>query len=110
MYEKVNGKKLEGDDLEAYYAIGAAWSQASKAMMLPKDASDEIVKAYRDAAIKMTNDPEFKAKAEKALGPFPLIIGEEAGEIIKKAAVFSDTTKNQLNAALKKHKFTYRVQ
>ena len=110
MYEKVNGKKLEGADLEAYYAIGAAWSQASKAMMLPKDASDEIVKAYRDAAIKMTNDPEFKAKAVKALGPFPLIIGEEAGEIIKKAAVFSDTTKKQLNAALKKHKFTYRVQ
>ena len=57
----------------------------------------------------MTNDPEFKAKAVKALGPFPLIIGEEAGEIIKKAAVFSDT-KKQLNAALKKHKFTYRVQ
>ena len=36
MYEKVNGKKLEGDDLEAFYAIGAAWSQASKAMMLPQ--------------------------------------------------------------------------
>jgi len=39
-----------------------------------------------------------------------LIIGEEAGDIIKKAAIFSDNTKEQLNAALKKNRFTYRVQ
>ena len=30
----------------------------------------------------MVNDPEFKEKASKALGPFPLI-GEEAGDIVK---------------------------
>jgi hypothetical protein len=110
MYEMVNGKKLAGDDLEAFYSIGAAWSQASKSMLLPEDTPDEIVKAFRDAATKMVNDPEFKEKATKALGPFPLIIGAEAGEIVKKAAVFSDTTKEQLNAVLAKNSFTYRVQ
>ena len=110
MYEKVNGQKLSGDDLEAFYSIGAAWSQASKSMLLPEGTPDEIVEVFRDAAIKMVDDPEFKEKATKALGPFPLIIGEEAGEIVKKAAVFSDNTKDQLNAALKKHRFTYRVQ
>ena len=26
MYEKVNGKALAGDDLEAFYSIAAAWS------------------------------------------------------------------------------------
>ena len=110
MYEQVNGKKLEGDDLEAFYSIGAAWSQASKSLLLPEGTPDEIVEAFRDAATKMVADPEFKEKASSALGPFPLIIGEEAGEIIKKAAIFSDTTKEQLNAALKKNRFTYRVQ
>ena len=60
--------------------------------------------------IRDRNDPEFKEKAIKALGPFPLIIGEEAGEIVKKSAIFSDTTKDQLNAVLKKNSFTYRVQ
>ena len=110
MYEKVNGEKLSGDDLEAFYSIGAAWSQASKSMLLPEGTPDEIVEVFRDAARKMVDDPEFKEKATKALGPFPLIIGEEAGEIVKKAAVFSDNTKDQLNAALKKHRFTYRVQ
>ena len=110
MYEKINGKKLEGDDLEAFYSIGAAWSQASKSMLLPENTPDEIVEVFRDAARKMVNDPEFKEKALKALGPFPLIIGEEAGEIVKKAAIFSDTTKDQLNAVLKKNRFTYRVQ
>ena len=110
MYEKVNGEKLSGDDLEAFYSIGAAWSQASKSMLLPEGTPDEIVEVFRDAARKMVDDPEFKEKATKALGPFPLIIGEEAGDIVKKAAVFSDNTKDQLNAALKKHRFTYRVQ
>ena len=43
MYEKINGKKLEGDDLEAFYSIGAAWSQASKSMLLPENTPDEIV-------------------------------------------------------------------
>ena len=37
MYEKVNNKKLSGDDLEAFYSIAAAWSQASKSMLLPEN-------------------------------------------------------------------------
>ena len=106
----MNGKKLAGDDLEAFYSIAAAWSQASKSMLLPENTSNEIVNAYRDAAKKMVNDPDFKAKATKALGPFPLIIGDEAGAIIKKAAIFSDNTKKQLNKVLKKNRFTYRVK
>ena len=110
MYEKVTGEKLSGDDLEAFYSIGAAWSQASKSMLLPEGTPDEIVQVFRDAATKMVNDPEFKEKATKALGPFPLIIGEEAGEIVKKAAVFSDNTKEQLNTVLKNNKFTFRVR
>ena len=65
---------------------------------------------WRNAATKMVNDPDFKSKAKKALGPFPLIIGEEAGPIIKKASVFSQNTKKQLNTVLKKHKFTFRLQ
>ena len=110
MYEQVNGKKLEGDDLEAFYSIGAAWSQASKSLLLPEGTPDEIVEAFREAARKMVADPEFMEKAPSALGPFPLIIGEEAGQIIRKASIFSDNTKAQLNSALKKNQFTYRVQ
>ena len=71
---------------------------------------DDILKVYRDAAKKMVNDPDFKAKATKVLGPYPLTVGEEAGAIIKKAAIFSENTKKQLNKVLKKHKFTYRVK
>ena len=65
---------------------------------------------YRDAAKKMVNDSDFKAKATKVLGPYPLTVGEEARAIIKKAAIFSENTKKQLNKVLKKHKFTYRVK
>lgn len=110
MYEKVNAKKLAGDDLEAYYSIAAAWAQASKSMLLPEGTPDSIVDAYTEAVSKMVEDPEFKEKAEKVLGPYPLIIGEEAGPILKKAAVFTENTKKQLNAVLKKNGYVYRVQ
>ena len=79
-------------------------------MLLPEGTPDAIVEAYRKAVTEMVNDPEFKEKATKALGPYPLIIGEEAGPILKKAAIFSDSTKKQLNAVLKKNRFVYRVQ
>ncbi len=88
MYEKVNGKKLSGDDLETFYSIAAAWSQASKSMLLPENTPNDIVKVYRDAAKKMVNDPDFKAKATKVLGPYPLTVGEEAGAIIKRLLFF----------------------
>ena len=110
MYQKVNNKKLSGKDLESFYSIAAAWSQASKSLLLPEGTPDEIVNVWRNAATKMVNDPDFKSKAKKALGPFPLIIGEEAGPIIKKASVFSQSTKKQLNNVLKKNKFTFRLQ
>ena len=70
MYEKVNGKALAGEDLEAFYAIAAAWSQASKSMLLPENTSEDIVNVYRNAAKKMVNDPDFKAKAEQKLRSF----------------------------------------
>ena len=110
MYEKENGKKLDGADLEAYYSIAAAWAQASKSVLLPEGTPDTIVKAYRDAVLRMMDDPEFKEKATKVLGPYPLIVGDAAGPILKKAAIFSDSTKKQLNAVLKKNGYVYRVQ
>lgn len=110
MYEKVNGKKLDGADLEAFYSIAAAWAQASKSVLLPEGTPDTIVKAYREAVLKMMDDPEFKEKATKALGPYPLIVGDAARPILKKAAIFSDSTKKQLNAVLKKNGYVYRVQ
>ena len=58
----------------------------------------------------LTSTTSITTAATKALGPFPLIIGEEAGAIVKKAAIFSDKTKEQLNDVLKKNSFTYRVK
>ena len=36
----------------------------------------------------MINDPEFKEKATKALGPFPLIIGKKLVQLLKKLQYF----------------------
>ena len=69
-------------------------------MLLPEGTPDEIVEVL-GCGQKNGWWSGIQGKATTALGPFPLIIGEEAGEIVKKTAVFSDNTKDQLNAALK---------
>ena len=97
--------KLSGDDLEAYLSKELGHRRQNHYFRRLRRNS----RAFR-MRFEMVDDLEFKEKATTALGPFPLIIGEEAGEIVKKAAVFSDNTKDQLNAALKKNRFTYRVQ
>ena len=65
MYEITNGKKLTGDDLEAFYSIAAAWSQASKSMLLPENTPDEIVNVFREAAKKCLMILNLKKKHQK---------------------------------------------
>ena len=109
-YERIQGKTLEGADLEAYLAINAIWNQASKALFLPTDTPEDIVVAWRLAFEKIAADPEFIAAAAETLGPAELIIGEAAGPIIKSAATLSNATVEQLNAALKANKLTFRIK
>jgi len=109
-YKLIQGKTLEGADLEAYLAINAIWNQASKALFLPTDTPEDIVTAWRLAFKKIATDPEFIAAAAETLGPAELIIGDAAGPIIKSAATLSDATIEQLNAALKANKLTFRIK
>ena len=67
MYEITNGKKLTGDDLEAFYSIAAAWSQASKSMLLPENTPDEIVNVLGKMASK--GAPANSSRAGFASGP-----------------------------------------
>jgi tripartite-type tricarboxylate transporter receptor subunit TctC len=109
-YERINGKKLAGDDLETYLAINGIWNRASKALFLPSDTSDDMVKVWRDAFEKIAKDPEFISSSEANLGPSELIIGELAGEVMNSAAVLSDVVVGQLNEVLAANRFTFRIE
>ncbi len=47
-------------------------------MWLPKGTPPEVVKAYRDAARKIVEDPKFKDQLEDKLGGYPQYVGEQA--------------------------------
>lgn len=109
-YEKLNGKPLAGEDLEAYLAINAIWNRTSKALFLPTDTSQEIVDVWRDAFRKIIADSDFAAAAEAILGPTEVMIGEEAGDVVKSASILSETTIKQLNEALAANRFSYQIK
>ncbi|MBT6531987.1 MAG: hypothetical protein HOM03_03305 [Marinovum sp.] len=110
MYEKVNGKSLAGDDMEAFLAIAANWGPASKALFLPTGTPKDVVDSWRGAIKKMTQDPQFIADAPKNIGPFPVVIGEPVRDIISKAVNLSEGSKAQFNAVLKKKNLTFRIE
>ena len=90
--------------------IAANWGPASKGLVLPTGTSPEIVDAWRQAVVDMTNDPEFIEAAPLNIGPFPVVIGEDVRGIIGKAVDLSDASKEQFNDAIAHYKLTYRIE
>lgn len=109
-FETMTGAPLSGDDLDTYLAINAIWNQASKALFLPTDTPTEIVQCWTDAFAEIAQDADFIAEAPERLGPFPLIVGEDARPIIERATTLSDGVVEQLNAALGANRLSYRIE
>jgi len=77
-YEMVHGKKPSGPAWSAWKVFFVAGFGVQKAMWLPEKASPEIVEAYRAAAAKILEDPEFKQVIKKSLGGYQQLAGMEA--------------------------------
>jgi tripartite-type tricarboxylate transporter receptor subunit TctC len=77
-YELIHGKKPSGPAYDAWKAFFVAGFAVQKPMWLPKGTSPEIVKAYRDAARKIVQDPKFKKDVDDKLGGYPQYVGESA--------------------------------
>jgi tripartite-type tricarboxylate transporter receptor subunit TctC len=109
-FETMTGAPLSDDDLDTYMAINAIWNQASKALFLPTEASDEIVQCWTNAFAEIVKDADFIAEAPNRLGPFPLIIGDDARPVVARATSLSDGVVDQLNNALKANRLSYRIE
>jgi tripartite-type tricarboxylate transporter receptor subunit TctC len=96
VYEAVNGKKPSGPQFEAWYSLYQMSVTMSKSWNLPDGTPKDIVEAYRDAARKMMNDPDFKAKRAKIFGPYEQTIGDGAIPIRNAATTLSPTAKQWL--------------
>ncbi|MBZ4658848.1 MAG: tricarboxylate transporter [Desulfacinum sp.] len=83
VYEMVHGKKPSGPAWDAWKAFFVAGFGVQKAVWLPGDTPEDIVAAWREAARKTIEDPEFQVVIEKSLGGYKQYYGEGAAKAFR---------------------------
>lgn len=81
VYEKIHGKKLNGQAFSAWKTFFAAGFTAQKMILLPKTVSEDVLETYRKAFEKLIADPKFKEISENELGIYPQVIGASAQKL-----------------------------
>lgn len=79
--EIVTGKKPEGIEWKAFKSFLFAGFSAQKLVVLPKKTPAEIVEAYREAVRQMTQDPDYLANKDVALGGYDQVTDQAAATL-----------------------------
>lgn len=94
VYEELNGEPLAGERYDAWMSIFGLNVMASRAVLLPEDASDEVYETYtqamRDIMQAIDEDPELNQRAIEVMGPGPHAVGEAAARNLRNAVSFND--------------------
>jgi tripartite-type tricarboxylate transporter receptor subunit TctC len=85
VYEKLKGQKPSGQLWQAYKAFMPAAFGVQKMLWIKGDAPAEVRQAFYDAADRLAQDKEFLAKADNALGGYPLMRGDRLEKTIAEA-------------------------
>lgn len=101
VYEKVLGKKPEGDAFAAWKTFFTAGFPGQKMLFLPKGVSDDIKAAYAESAAKMIAAPDFAENSKKQLGVYPQVVGENAEKLKKMATTINEKDKKWVQNWLK---------
>ena len=95
-YEMVHGKKPSGPAWEAWKAFYTAAFGIQKCMWLPKGTPRDIVEAFRSAARKTVEDPDFQVPLKTTLGNARQVVGDKAAKAFKSVLEVPDTDKRWL--------------
>lgn len=85
VYEMMKGEKPSGPAWDAYKAFFIAGFPAQKLIFLPKDTPDDVVEAYRSAALAATEDTSFLEDRVATLGQYKQMVGAPAERIFRQA-------------------------
>jgi hypothetical protein len=94
VYQTLHGKAPSGEKFEAYKTLLGLTYTYQKAMWVPHDTPPEAVKLLRDSAAELAASPEFVESAEKVLGGYPLLAGEQLDELIGEAYTVDDNVRH----------------
>lgn len=96
MYEMVHGEAPSGPAYDAWRALLTPRVVASKAIVLPADASDEVVEYYAGVVDSMLENAEFQQAATQFLGEYPTFTGADAQAQWETGTVIADETREWL--------------
>jgi tripartite-type tricarboxylate transporter receptor subunit TctC len=91
-YRLIHGKDPSGPAWDAWKTFVAAGYSVSKALVLPKGTSSEIVDTYVQAIQRIMADPASSKKITDRIGNYQLGIGDNAGAFVKRASTISPET------------------
>jgi tripartite-type tricarboxylate transporter receptor subunit TctC len=95
-YKAAHGKMPSGPSFDAYKALLAMGTNASKALVLPPGTPQNIVDTYIKTAKRAFKDPEFSKVLSKKLGDYEASFGDDAANLLKTATDIPEDTKKWL--------------
>lgn len=104
LYEKVNGKPLEGTELKVWMTLYNIRVMGSKMFALPPGTPDDIYDAYVKAVNEALKSPELTSDAAKqVIGEYPQSTGADSQAVLDGAVAMSDDDVVWLRNWLKEH-------
>lgn len=101
LYQIAHDRPLSGIEYDVYAAMYEVRMSVAKALVLPPDTPDRIVRTYHEAMARVLDRPELQdASARLVLGGYPQFTGEAAMRAHKSAVEISEPTKEALRAWL----------
>lgn len=101
LFTEAMKRKIKDPKIEAAYTYWRA-STLFKWLALPPKTPDAIRDTYREAFLKITADPQFKAQAQEALEGFTVNSPAETVRMIHDLAVTSDEALDTMDALMRK--------
>jgi tripartite-type tricarboxylate transporter receptor subunit TctC len=102
-YEAVHGKKPSGTAYEAWRSLMAVSVPLSKSWNLPEGSSPEVIKVWREAAVKVYAEVMKDPKGQKIFGPYKNIMTDAAIKIRDDGTTLKPEAAKWLSAYVKDH-------
>lgn len=84
-YEAAIGAAPAGEAFEAWHAFMLAGFSLQKMVVLPKAVPADVLEAYRQAAARIVDAPDFRERAGEEIGIYDQAVGAEAEQQLRAA-------------------------
>jgi hypothetical protein len=102
-YIDAHGKEPSGEAWEVFKQLLGPFYSVQKNVFVHGDIPAEALKALRDGAVKMFQDPDFIEESKTALGNYDPILGDDLSLVVKSMNVSDETRKWVVNFLNEKH-------